>query len=52
VDELFYELTVRPRVLQGRHVPGIGMNQVYEMNSVPQATHVKDALRELAEDLA
>ncbi|CAN5167536.1 alpha-ketoacid dehydrogenase subunit beta [soil metagenome] len=52
VDELFYELTVRPRVLQGKHLPGIGLNQVYEVNTVPQMTHVRDAMRELAEDAA
>jgi 2-oxoisovalerate dehydrogenase E1 component beta subunit len=52
VDDLFYELTVRPRVLQGKHIPGIGLNQIYEMNSVPQLDHVKDAMRELAEDVA
>src|ERR1051326_3618005 len=36
IDELFYDLAVRPRVLQGKHVPGIGLNHVYEQNTVPQ----------------
>jgi 2-oxoisovalerate dehydrogenase E1 component beta subunit len=36
VDEFFYELLVRPRVLLGEHIPGIGLNQNYEKNSVPQ----------------
>src|SRR5262249_22737782 len=36
IDEHFYDLLVRPRVLLGKHVPGIGLNQVYEQNSVPQ----------------
>ncbi len=36
VDEHFYDLLVRPRFLAGKHVPGIGLNQVYEQNSVPQ----------------
>ena len=36
VDEHFYDLLVRPRVLLGKHVPGIGLNQVYEPNTVPQ----------------
>ena len=27
VDQHFYDLLVRPRVLQGQHVPGIGLNQ-------------------------
>ncbi len=36
VDEFFYELLVRPRVLLGEHIPGIGLNQNYERASVPQ----------------
>src|SRR3954454_11427391 len=27
IDELFYDLLVRPRVLMGQHVPGIALNQ-------------------------
>src|SRR5262249_49122011 len=30
IDEHFYDLLVRPRVLLGKHIPGIGLNQVYE----------------------
>jgi 2-oxoisovalerate dehydrogenase E1 component beta subunit len=52
VDEHFYDLLARPRVLQGEHLPGIGMNQVYETNTVPQLHHVRDALRAVAEDAA
>jgi 2-oxoisovalerate dehydrogenase E1 component subunit beta len=52
VDEHFYDLVARPRVLQGEHLPGIGMNQVYETNSVPQLHHVRDAMRAVAEDAA
>jgi 2-oxoisovalerate dehydrogenase E1 component beta subunit len=52
VDEHFYDLVARPRVLQGEHLPGIGMNQVYETNTVPQLHHVRDALRAVAEDAA
>ena len=52
VDEHFYDLLVRPRVLQGKHVPGIGMHQVYESNTVPQADHVRDAMLALATDPA
>jgi len=50
VDEHFYDLAVRPRTLMGKHVPGIGMNQNYEMNSVPQLGDVRAAMRELATD--
>jgi len=52
VDEHFYELAVRPRTLLGRHIPGIGMNQVYETNSVPQIGHVREAMREIAAEAA
>jgi 2-oxoisovalerate dehydrogenase E1 component beta subunit len=48
IDEHFYDLLVRPRVLLGRHVPGIGLNQIYEQNTVPQLRHIKAALQELA----
>jgi 2-oxoisovalerate dehydrogenase E1 component beta subunit len=48
IDEHFYDLLVRPRVLLGKHVPGIGLNQVYEQNSVPQLANVKEALRQIA----
>ena len=36
----------------GKHIPGIGMNQNYELNSVPQLGDVRAALRELATDPA
>lgn len=48
VDEHFYDFAVRPRTLMGKHVPGIGMNQAYEQNSVPQPDAVREAMRELA----
>src|SRR3954468_3553329 len=52
IDEHFYDLTARPRVLLGAHVPGIGLNQVYEWNEVPQLPNVLVALRELATEAA
>ena len=36
----------------GKHVPGIGLNQVYELNTVPQLGDVRDAMRELATEPA
>jgi 2-oxoisovalerate dehydrogenase E1 component beta subunit len=39
---------VRPRVLLGQHVPGIGLNQVYEQNSVPQLPTIKEAMLAVA----
>jgi 2-oxoisovalerate dehydrogenase E1 component beta subunit len=52
IDEHFYELLVRPRVLLGKHVPGIGLNAVYEQNSVPQLPNIRAALREVATEEA
>jgi hypothetical protein len=36
----------------GAHVPGIGMNQVYETNQVPQGHHIREAMRAVAEEKA
>ncbi len=47
IDEHFYDLLARPRVLMGRHLPGIGLNQVYERNSVPQLAHIEKAMHAL-----
>jgi 2-oxoisovalerate dehydrogenase E1 component beta subunit len=52
IDAHFYDLLVRPRVLLGKHVPGIGLNQVYERNTVPQLPNVKASMRELATEEA
>ncbi len=50
VDEHFYDLLAKPRLLLGKHVPGIGLNQVYEQNTVPQLPGIRDAMRDLAEE--
>jgi 2-oxoisovalerate dehydrogenase E1 component beta subunit len=52
IEEHFYDLLVRPRVLMGKHVPGIGLNQVYEQNSVPQLPSVKAAMHTVATEEA
>ncbi|HYV36334.1 MAG TPA: transketolase C-terminal domain-containing protein [Gemmataceae bacterium] len=52
IDEHFYDLVVRPRVLQGKHVPGIGLAQVYEQNSVPQLAQILQAMEEIATEAA
>lgn len=51
-EEHFYDLLVRPRLVQGKHVPGIGLNQVYELNTVPQADKIQEALLALATEPA
>lgn len=52
IEEHFYDLIARPRVLLGKHVPGIGLNQVYEQNEVPQLAEVMVAMREVATEAA
>jgi 2-oxoisovalerate dehydrogenase E1 component beta subunit len=47
IDEFFYELLAKPRLLQGQHVPGIGLSPEYEKASVPQWQQVHDAVREI-----
>jgi 2-oxoisovalerate dehydrogenase E1 component beta subunit len=48
VDELFYELLARPRLLAGKFVPGIGLADALEMASVPQIPEITAAIREVA----
>ena len=50
IDAHFYDLLARPRVLLGKHVPGIGLNSVYEQNSVPQLASIKAAMHDLARE--
>ena len=52
IDHHFYDLLVRPRVLLGKHVPGIGLNQVYERNTVPQLPGIKEAMHAVATEAA
>jgi 2-oxoisovalerate dehydrogenase E1 component beta subunit len=52
VEDHFYDLLVKPALLMGKHIPGIGMNQVYETNSVPQYDDVRDAMRNLVAEPA
>jgi 2-oxoisovalerate dehydrogenase E1 component beta subunit len=52
IDEHFYDLLVRPRLVAGKHVPGIGLNHVYEQNTVPQLPDVRDALHAVVAEAA
>ena len=44
-DELFYSLRVRPRIMAGKHVPGIGINPILEESTQPQKWHIEQELR-------
>jgi 2-oxoisovalerate dehydrogenase E1 component beta subunit len=47
-DELFYELLAPPKLLAGAFVPGIGLSDSLEMNSVPQLPSITESIRSLA----
>lgn len=47
IDELFYELKVRPRLLCGKATPGVGLAVNLEFATVPQKADVERALREI-----
>lgn len=51
-DELFYSLKVRPRLLAGKHIPGIGICPTLEDVSVPQANHIEMEMEALANEPA
>ncbi len=50
-QELFYELHARPRVLAGKNLPGIGLHNVYEQNSVPQVNDIVNTINEIVEEV-
>lgn len=48
VEECFYRLEARPRLLAGAFVPGIGLADPLEMASVPQLESILQMIREVA----
>ena len=52
VDEMFYELEARPRLLAGEFIPGVGLADSLEMASVPQNGHIEKAIREIVQEHA
>jgi 2-oxoisovalerate dehydrogenase E1 component beta subunit len=50
-QELFYELMARPRVLAGKHVPGIGLHPSLEDASVPQKHEIEQSVREILSEV-
>ncbi len=47
VEELFYQLLARPRVLAGKNLPGIGLHHNLEDNSVPQKQEIEKLVKEI-----
>jgi len=50
-QELFYQLMARPRVVAGKHLPGIGLHPNLEKNSVPQLQDIEQAIREIVAEV-
>lgn len=50
-QELFYELMARPRVLAGKHLPGIGLHAHLEEASVPQVGDIRHEITELLKEV-
>jgi 2-oxoisovalerate dehydrogenase E1 component beta subunit len=51
VQELFYELLARPRLIAGKNVPGIGLHPNLEDATVPQKAEIKAAILEIIEEV-
>lgn len=52
VEEYFYDLEARPRLVAGAFVPGIGLADPLEYASAPQLSHIIDAVKEVAQERA
>ena len=52
VEEHFYELEARPKLIAGAFVPGIGLADPLEMASAPQLNHIVERIREVAAERA
>ena len=52
VDELFYHLEARPKLIAGAFTPGVGLADPLEMASTPQLSHIVDGIREVASEKA
>jgi 2-oxoisovalerate dehydrogenase E1 component beta subunit len=50
-QELFYHLLARPRVIAGKHLPGIGLHPNLEDASVPQKSEIAQAIREIIAEI-
>lgn len=50
-QELFYNLLARPRVIAGKHLPGIGLHPNLEDSSIPQKQDIETAIREIIHEV-
>ncbi len=52
MDECFYALKVKPEILMGANVPGIGLAETLEEASVPQKHHMEEKLRAIGANIS
>jgi 2-oxoisovalerate dehydrogenase E1 component beta subunit len=52
IEELFYHLEARPKLVAGAFTPGIGLADTLEMASAPQLNHIVDAIKETVAERA
>jgi 2-oxoisovalerate dehydrogenase E1 component beta subunit len=52
IEDLFYHLEARPRLLAGAFVPGVGLSDPLEAASVPQLASISEAIREVVAERA
>lgn len=52
VEDLFYELQARPKLLAGAFVPGVGLAESLEAASVPQLDSIQQAMEEVLAEKA
>jgi 2-oxoisovalerate dehydrogenase E1 component beta subunit len=51
VEELFYHLLARPKVIAGKNLPGIGLHPNLEDATVPQKNEIKNAVVEMLNEI-
>lgn len=51
VEELFYHLLARPKVIAGKNVPGIGLHPNLEDATVPQKAEIKHAVMDIIHEI-
>lgn len=51
IEEHFYNLRAKPRVLAGAHVPGVGLAPTLEAASIPQEKDIESQLRSMMSEL-
>ena len=49
-QECFYELYASPRVIAGKHVPGVGLHPHFENNTLPSIERITEEIKKLVKE--